>query len=365
MQDIPKTSPAALEDTLSGISPKTPTGGSLLRGEQVGPYRVGRLLGKGGVGEVYHAIDTRLGRRVALKIARADVAPSALSARFGSEVRLTASLNHPSIVTLYNVGEHDGRPWAALEYLPGRTLRDHLRGGPLPVREALRIGRDVAAALACAHRSGIVHRDVKPDNVFEVEDGSVRVLDFGIAKVALADEDSLGDDDAPSGVAGIGVDTEAGKLVGTPAYMAPEQWLGQRADPATDVFQLALVLFRAITGERAQRVRGSEELARVMLTPGKLPSLPRQRGVTPGLRALLARCLEKSAARRPSAAEMHDALQQLLARSVVELPSAVRLGGAAERWLDDDDGTTVVSQAFTRRSTAVHAGFSLVAERGA
>lgn len=316
-----------LEDTDSGQLSALTRARELSPGERVGRYRVLRAIGAGGVGEVYSARDQTLGRAVALKILRGNVVGvDRAHERFLFEARVTASFRHPNIITVHDVGEtDDGRPWVALELLSGETLRARIARGPLSVTAMLGIARDVAAALEHAHAGRVVHRDLKPDNVFLCDDGSVRVLDFGIAKHAIGDRDSLAD--------GSGVHvfretsfTSAGQLVGTPAYMAPEQWMGEPADTASDVFQLGLVLYRALTGERAQGTRGAAELARAVLEPGPLPRL----GAKVPLRVsdLVAACLEKDPARRPTSRAVRQALDNLVLGAARPMPA-----------LADDDTT--------------------------
>jgi len=290
-------------DTHSGFVRTLPQEekGAFEPGALVGRYRVLRCIGGGGTAVVYAARDEVLGREVALKVLRDDITTiGSLRQRFLFESQVTARFNHPNIVTLHDVGETDGRPWTALELLNGRTLNAEMQEGVLLPMRAIEIARDITDALLHAHGAGVVHRDLKPDNVFLVEDGTVRVLDFGIAKTSLTE--SL------SGA----VETAAGQLIGTPAYMAPEQWRGRPPTPATDIFQLGLLLFRALTGRRAQGVRGAEELARVMLDSAPLPRVPAQGGLPSALVDLVEACLRKHAARRPNAHEVKVTLERLL-----------------------------------------------------
>ena len=193
---------------------------------RIGDFRIRGLLGEGAMGQVYLAQDTTLGRRVALKLVKRSAMQADALARFLEEARATASFNHPNIVTLHAVGEHDGRPYLALEYLDGESLRARLAGGPLPVREALRHGRAVAEAIAEAHRRGLVHADLKPENIVIPRDGRVRVVDFGLAKL-------VGD--------------AAGGASGTPAYMAPERWRGEPPAGAIDIWAFGVTLHELVT----------------------------------------------------------------------------------------------------------------------
>src|SRR5438105_3404757 len=193
-----------------------------------GRYRRDSLLGRGGMSEVWCATDADLGRRVALKL----LAPNADIARFEHEARAFAALAHPNVTQLYDYGESDGRPFMVLEYVPGGTLEDRLRSGALTDDETRRIAADVAAGLAHAHARGVIHRDLKPSNVLFDEEGRAKLADFGIASLAFG-ESTL---------------TEAGTVLGTAAYISPEQAAGLPATPASDVYSFGLLLFRMLTG---------------------------------------------------------------------------------------------------------------------
>src|ERR1700710_1246479 len=194
-----------------------------------GRYRLDDLLGQTGMSEVYCAEDQELGRRVALKL----LAPDADTARFEREARAVASLGHPNITQLYDYGQEDGRPYMVLEYLPGGTLEERLQDGrPLPDRETMQIAAELAAGLAHAHSRDVVHRDLKPANVLFDEEGRAKLADFGIARMA----------------AGEGTLTEAGTVLGTAAYISPEQASGSPASSASDVYSFGVILYRMLTG---------------------------------------------------------------------------------------------------------------------
>ncbi len=194
-----------------------------------GRYRLDELLGSGGMSEVWRAEDLELGRRVAIKL----LAPNADTARFEREARAVASLAHPNVVQLYDFGEADGRPYIVLEYLPGGTLEQRLSDRkPLPDEQTLTIAADIAAGLAHAHARGVVHRDLKPANVLFDEEGRAKLGDFGIARMA----------------AGGGTLTEAGTVLGTAAYISPEQAAGANASEASDVYSFGVILYRLLTG---------------------------------------------------------------------------------------------------------------------
>jgi eukaryotic-like serine/threonine-protein kinase len=194
-----------------------------------GRYRLDELLGRGGMSEVWLAEDLELGRRVAIKL----LAPNADNARFEREARAVASLAHPNVTQLYDYGESDHRPYIVLEYLPGGTLEERLRDGkPLPDDQALAVAAGIAAGLAHAHARGVVHRDLKPANVLFDEEGRPKLADFGIARM----------------VAGDGTLTEAGTVLGTAAYISPEQASGAPASAASDVYSFGVILYRLLTG---------------------------------------------------------------------------------------------------------------------
>jgi WD40 repeat protein len=260
--------------------------------------------------EVYLARDTRLGRRVALKVIQPDALGSKDAVdRFLFEARATARFNHPHIVTIYFVGEHEGQPYVALEYLEGQTLRQRLEQERPGVQESLRIGLAIAEALQAAHAEQIVHRDLKPENVWLARDGRLRVLDFGLAR-ALSDEEASGE--AEVGGEEVGFRTRGKGLRGTPAYMAPEQWREQETSGATDVWALGVLLFELLSGERPYRERHVFRLAMQVCDDEPAPALGDQ---PEALVALVARCLDKAPAGRPSAAEVADGLRERLSRN--------------------------------------------------
>ena len=201
-----------------------------------GRYRLEQQLGAGSMAEVWLAIDTQLGRPVALKLLRADADPE----RFEREARAVASLSHPNICRLYDYGSEGGRPFMVFEHLPGGTLEERLgEGGPLPDSETGTIAAEVAAGLAHAHEHGLIHRDLKPANILFDEEGRAKVSDFGIARMS-----------------GMDTLTEAGTLIGTAAYMSPEQASGEGATPASDVYSFGVILYRMLDG--AAPVRDAE-----------------------------------------------------------------------------------------------------------
>jgi Tol biopolymer transport system component/predicted Ser/Thr protein kinase len=271
---------------------------NLTPGTRLGPYEVLSPLGAGGMGEVYKARDTRLNRDVAVKVLpEAFFEDAGRKARFEKEARLLASLNHPSIAAVYAFEEFFSRHFLVMELVSGEGLDERLRRGALSVKEALSIARKITEALEAAHAKGIVHRDLKPGNVMLTADGSVKLLDFGVAKVVhqkAAAQDSL----SPTRTGG---ETRAGALVGTPAYMAPEQVRALAVDGRTDLWALGCVLFEMLTGARAfGGETPSDCLASVLMGEPPWGLLPAE--VPPAIRDTLRRCLERDAARRPAQA---------------------------------------------------------------
>ena len=220
----------------------------------VSHYRLLHPLGEGGMGVVYRAEDTRLGREVAVKLLRTDTAITAeWLARFEREARLASSLQHPHICTIHELGEHEGQPFIVMELLEGRTIRQLVEAGPLPPRLVLEFARQIASALDAAHRRGIIHRDIKPANLFVTHGDRLKVLDFGLAKLALDEgQGPSATSSTPTLTAELSPDlTRTGSTVGTASYMAPEQAQGQPVDARTDLFSLGSVLYEMSTGRRA------------------------------------------------------------------------------------------------------------------
>jgi len=201
-------------------------------GDRLGPYEVEHLLGAGGMGEVYRGVDTRLGRAVALKvISQRLVGDEGSRRRFETEARAASALNHPAIVTIYDIGEGDGLSWIAMELVEGRTLREAIADGPLSIRLAWSIARQLAEGLAAVHAKGIVHRDLKPENVMLTHEGGAKILDFGVARQVAPASAS-----ASSLATTTDVGTVAGEILGTVGYMSPEQATGRNVDFRSDQF---------------------------------------------------------------------------------------------------------------------------------
>ena len=259
-------------------------------GTRLGPYDIIAPLGAGGMGEVYKARDTRLDRDVALK-----VLPSSLAldpdqgARFEREAKAVAALSHPNILAIFDFAVIDGVACAATELLNGETLRARLDAGPLSVRRAVDTTVQIARGLAAAHDKGIIHRDLKPENVFLLEDGHVKILDFGLAKTVA---------DSSGGNHETVVATDPGVIMGTVGYMAPEQVRGQALDARADVFALGVILYEMLSGRRAfQRETAAETMTAILKEDP--PELTEVRAdVPPGLEAIVRHCLERNPAER-------------------------------------------------------------------
>ena len=276
-------------------------------GAKLGPYQLEALLGEGGMGQVYRARDTRLGRLVAIKLIHAERAPyDDFRIRFQREARATAALNHPHICALYDVGEENGAPYLVMEYVEGQTLSARLREGPLPFDQLLRCASEIAQALAAAHERGIIHRDLKPANLVLTGAGT-KVLDFGLAK--FAEPEPGGPVDA----------TAAHVVLGTPSYMSPEQARGEELDPRSDVFSLGCVLYEAATGVRPFRGGSVHDVMREVATAHPAPASTHRPELPAGWDGVLRQALAKDRNRRfQSAADMFQALEAL--RGGVEPP---------------------------------------------
>jgi Tol biopolymer transport system component len=282
---------------------------SLTSGTKVGPYEIISPLGEGGMGEVYRARDTRLGRDVALKILPESFArePDRLH-RFEQEARAVAALNHPNILAVFDIGQHNASPFLVSELLEGETLRAVLDRGALPQRKTIEHGVQIAHGLAAAHEKGIVHRDLKPENVFVTKDGRIKILDFGLAK--LAQKSPAGE--GREGITLTSSHTAAGVVMGTASYMAPEQIRGEAADPRTDIFAFGAVLYEMLSGHRAfRRDTPAETMTAVLKEDPQELSDPGHK-VSPTLDRIVRRCLEKNPEQRfQSARDLSFALSAL------------------------------------------------------
>jgi serine/threonine protein kinase len=280
---------------------------SLTAGQKLGQYEIVAPLGAGGMGEVYRARDPQLGREVAIKLLPSNFSRDAdRLRRFEQEARAAAALNHPNILSVYQMSSHDGTPYLVSELLDGSTLRDQLLRGQVPIRKAMDYAIQTARGLAAAHDKGIVHRDLKPENLFVTKDGRIKILDFGLAK--LAQQPFASD----AGIATLAEATEPGVVLGTVGYMSPEQVRGDAADNRTDLFSLGAILYELLTGKRAFHKPTSAETMSAILkedppsTSQIAPSTP------PAVQRVVQRCLEKAPEQRfQSASDLAFALEAL------------------------------------------------------
>ncbi len=290
---------------------------ALQPGDMVDHFRVMRLLGRGGMGEVYLARDTQLGRKVALKIIHRKFASSeAIVERFLFEARATARFNHPNIVAIHAVGDHAGQPYVALEYLEGQTLSDRIEVSVLRPREAARIGLAVVNALQEAHRNNLLHRDLKPSNILINRDGRISILDFGLAKVISGPLPRTRSAEGP--LSGLPsqldpLETEGQGLQGTPAYMAPEQWLSVPTTGATDVWALGLVLYEMLAGRLPYECGRRDELCEMVISDAPVV-IPAGLGFPAAMAQVISDCVEKDPANRPDAGQVARQLEQYLSR---------------------------------------------------
>jgi serine/threonine protein kinase len=260
-------------------------------------YEITAEIGKGGMGEVYQAKDTKLGRDVAIKVLPEEFAlDTDRVARFQREAKLLASLNHPNIAAIYGLEESDGTHFLVMELIEGDTLSDRIKSGPIPVEEALKLALQMAEALEAAHEKGVIHRDLKPANIKVTPDGNVKILDFGLAKAYAGDQENMSPMDSPTISAAA---TQQGVILGTAAYMSPEQARGKPVDRRADIWAFGVVLYEMLTGKTAfQGEDVSVTLASVITSDANLTLLPPN--IHPRVREVINRCLQKESKKRYS-----------------------------------------------------------------
>jgi eukaryotic-like serine/threonine-protein kinase len=305
----------------------TPLRLALMPGTKLGDYEVVKLLGSGGMGEVYRARDTRLRRDVAIKV----LPPSLLHdaerlRRFEREAQAAAGLSHPNILAVHQLGSYNGAPYLVSELLDGETLREQLMRGRLTLRRVVDYGVQIARGLAAAHEKGITHRDLKPENLFVTKDARVKILDFGLAKLTQTSSSQT--------AVTVGNETETGVVMGTVGYMSPEQVRGHAVDHRTDIFAFGTILYEVLTGQRAFRKPASVETMNAILNEDPpavsllAPSVPL------ALQRIVQRCLEKNPEQRfQSASDLGFALEALSDSSVSSAAVPARSGRVSNVWM--------------------------------
>ncbi|MGH9955685.1 MAG: protein kinase domain-containing protein, partial [Pyrinomonadaceae bacterium] len=281
---------------------------TIAAGTKLGRYEIRAQLGAGGMGEVYRARDTQLGRDVAVK-----VLPATFSVdvdrlhRFEQEACAASALNHPNILIVHDIGAHDGAPYVVSELLEGETLRKRIAGAPLAQRRAIVYALQIANGLAAAHEKGIIHRDLKPDNVFITNDGRLKILDFGLAKLTQLDGNQ-----AQTEIPTRRVDTDPGVVMGTVGYMSPEQLKGRAVDQRSDIFSFGAILYEMLSGRRAFHGESAAETMSAILKEDPPDLSDTNKTVSPALERLVNHCLEKNPeARFHSARDLAFALEAL------------------------------------------------------
>lgn len=297
-------------------------------GSRLGPYEILSLLGAGGMGEVYRARDTRLGRDVAIKILPPSLTGDAdRLRRFEQEARAVAALNHPNILAVHDIGNDNGSPYLVSELLEGSTLRERIKGGPLPSRKAIECAMQVAKGLAAAHEKGIVHRDLKPDNLFLTKDGRVKILDFGLAKLTPIEHSSASGTRTFAETDNTG--TSPGLVMGTIGYLSPEQVRGKPVDHRSDIFSFGAILYEMLSGERAFKHDSAAETMTAILKEDPPDLTKFNQKISPGLERITRHCLEKNPEERfQSARDLAFDLESLSDLSGLNVPQAA---SAAEK----------------------------------
>jgi serine/threonine protein kinase/Tol biopolymer transport system component len=301
-----------------------------LAGKTVGRYKLLELLGQGGMGEVYLAHDPRLNRRVALKLLTAEIGDDPERVRrFEQEARAASAISHPNVAHIYENGEEWGRHYITMEYVRGRTLRDALKRGPLQAREALGVAAQIAAALAAAHEVGVVHRDVKPENVILRDDGYIKVLDFGLAKLVACGASAPGEEEEESRPL-PSLHTAPEILMGTADYMSPEQVRRRPADERTDLWSLGVVLYEMLAGRRPFRGCEPSEVIVAVLEQEPEPLADLRPGLPQAVYGLVGKALSKRASDRYKDARGFEAELRRALRLLVEPDAPVQVGSGDE-----------------------------------
>ncbi|MBA2704224.1 MAG: protein kinase [Blastocatellia bacterium] len=328
---------------------------TLTSGTQLGSYEIVSQIGEGGMGEVYRARDTKLGRDVAIKVLPAAFSEDAdRLCRFEQEAQAAGALNHPSILVIYHIGTHSGAPYIVSELLEGQTLRERMNGTAVPQRKSLDLALQIARGLAAAHEKGIVHRDIKPDNIFITNDGRAKILDFGLAKLTAESSASESQTEVPTRK----VNTDPGTVMGTVGYMSPEQLRGKHADARSDIFSFGAVFYEMLSGKRAFQRDSMPETMSAILKEDPPDLSTTNKTVSPALERVVHHCLEKNAEQRfHSASDLAFAIEALSgvatnSGQTTTLPISPIAEGSQQKWLH--------SSRFWIASTAV-LGLALLA----
>ena len=329
---------------------------SLATGTKLGRYEIRSKLGEGGMGEVYRARDTELGRDVAVK-----VLPSSFSAdterlqRFQQEACAAGALNHPNILSIYDAGKHDGSPYVISELLEGETLRKQISGTALGQRRAIDYALQIANGLAAAHEKGIVHRDLKPDNIFITNDGRAKILDFGLAKLTQLDGNQ-----SQTGVPTRRVDTDPGVVMGTVGYMSPEQLKGRAVDQRSDIFSFGAILYEMLSGRRAFHGESAAETMSAILKEDPTELSDTNRSISPAVERLVNHCLQKNPeARFHSASDLAFALEALSGSTPISTQTTTMAMPESKRWTRRELMLVVVAAIAVVSAIALAIAFTL------
>src|SRR5712671_736717 len=305
----------------------------------IAQYTIVSKIGEGGMGVVWRARDSKLGRDVAIKVLPASLSENSDRLnRFEQEAQAAGALNHPNILVIFHVGTHHGAPYIVSELLEGETLRERMAGSALPQRKAIDYALQIARGLAAAHEKGIVHRDIKPDNVFVTNDGRIKILDFGLAKLTGASDATQSQTEVPTRK----VNTDPGTVMGTMGYMSPEQLKSQPADHRSDIFSFGAILYEMLSGKRAFRGDSMAETMSAILREDPPDLSETNKTVSPALERLVHHCLEKNPTERfHSARDLAFAIESLSGSATISgqtatMPTITTESSAAvgpSRWL--------------------------------
>jgi serine/threonine protein kinase len=312
----------------------------------IAQYAIVSKIGEGGMGEVYRARDTKLGRDVAIKVLPASLSENADRLnRFEQEAQAAGALNHPNILVIHHIGIHDGAPYIVSELLEGETLRERMAGTALPQRKAIDYALQIARGLAAAHDKGIIHRDIKPDNIFVTDDGRVKILDFGLAKLTNPIDGTQSQTEVPTRK----VNTDPGTVMGTMGYMSPEQLKGHPADHRSDIFSFGAILYEMLSGKRAFRGDSMAETMSAILREDPPDLSDTNKPVSPALQRVVQHCLEKNPAERfHSARDLAFAIESLSGSAI----SSGQTAAMSAITTDEIQPTTVLSRWFSNARIA-------------